>query len=254
MKKFHQYLYGRKFALITDHKPLTVILGPKKGIPSLAAARLQRWAMLLSAYEYQIKYKTTHAHGNADGLSQLPLPVKEVPTGKGVSVFNVAQIQALPVTSREIQKATLHDKILSKVLKYVQEGWPEQVKEGIKPYKTRQHEIGIELGCLMWGIRVLIPESLQTRILDSLHQNHPGSTCMESVARSYFWWCNLDKCIEDLAKLCAACQENKSAPPVAPLHPWLWPAAPWKRIHVDFAGPFLGKIFFYCSRCSFQMA
>ena len=40
IKKFHQYLYGRRFKMVTDHKPLTAILGPKKGIPSLAAARL----------------------------------------------------------------------------------------------------------------------------------------------------------------------------------------------------------------------
>ena len=74
VKKFHQYLYGRKFVLITDHKPLTTILGPKKGIPSLAAARLQRWAILLSAYDYTIKYKSSQDHCNADGLSRLPLP------------------------------------------------------------------------------------------------------------------------------------------------------------------------------------
>lgn len=42
IKKFHQYLYGCKFILITDHKPLLSILGPTSGIPSLAAARLQR--------------------------------------------------------------------------------------------------------------------------------------------------------------------------------------------------------------------
>ena len=47
VKKFHQYLYGRKFLLVTDHKPLTTVLGPKSGIPTLAAARLQRWALLL---------------------------------------------------------------------------------------------------------------------------------------------------------------------------------------------------------------
>lgn len=41
IKKFHQYLFGRKFTLITDHKPLMTILGPKKAIPPLAAARLQ---------------------------------------------------------------------------------------------------------------------------------------------------------------------------------------------------------------------
>jgi hypothetical protein len=42
-----------------DHKPLTAILGPMKGKPSLAAARLQTWALLLSAYEYEIKSMIT---------------------------------------------------------------------------------------------------------------------------------------------------------------------------------------------------
>ena len=70
MKKFHQYVFGRKFTLITDHKPLTTILGPKR---SLAAARLQRWALILAAHSYEIKFRPTGAHGNADGLSRLPL-------------------------------------------------------------------------------------------------------------------------------------------------------------------------------------
>ena len=48
VKHFHQYLYGRMFTLVTHHKPLTTILNPRKGIPSLAAARLQRWAIILS--------------------------------------------------------------------------------------------------------------------------------------------------------------------------------------------------------------
>ena len=70
--KFHKYLYGRHFTLIPDHKPLTTILGAKQGIPSLAAARMQRWALLLSAYSYDISFRPTAAHSNADGLSRLP--------------------------------------------------------------------------------------------------------------------------------------------------------------------------------------
>lgn len=46
VKKFHKYLYGRRFTLVTDHKPLTTILGPKTGVPTLAAARMQRWALI----------------------------------------------------------------------------------------------------------------------------------------------------------------------------------------------------------------
>ena len=75
IEKFHQYLYGRKFLLVTDHKPLVTLLGPKSGIPTLAAARLQRWAILLSAYQYEIEYRSTLKHANADCLSRLPLPV-----------------------------------------------------------------------------------------------------------------------------------------------------------------------------------
>ena len=41
VRKFHQYLYGRPFVLLTDHKPLTAKLGEKTGIPPLAAAQLQ---------------------------------------------------------------------------------------------------------------------------------------------------------------------------------------------------------------------
>ena len=56
VKKFHRYLYGRKFTLLTDHQTLTHIFYPNKCIPSLATARLQRWALLLSAYDYDIRY------------------------------------------------------------------------------------------------------------------------------------------------------------------------------------------------------
>ena len=67
---------------------------------------------------------------------------------------------------------------------------------------------------------------------------------MKAIARSYFWWGGLDKDIEELGKSCQSCQANQSNPTVAPLHPWVWPDAPWKRIHVDFAGPFQGHTFF----------
>ena len=53
-RKFHKYLYGRKFTLVTDHKPLTTILSPKKEVPTLAAIRLQRWALILMSYQYSI--------------------------------------------------------------------------------------------------------------------------------------------------------------------------------------------------------
>ena len=74
LRKLHQYLYGWKLTLVTDHQPLTTIFSDKKGIPPLAATRLQRWALQLSAHHYTIQFQPTKkAHANADGLSRLPI-------------------------------------------------------------------------------------------------------------------------------------------------------------------------------------
>ena len=56
VKKFHKYLYGRSFTLVTDHRPLVTILGPTKAVPPIVAARMQRWALILQAYSYDVEY------------------------------------------------------------------------------------------------------------------------------------------------------------------------------------------------------
>lgn len=76
-----------------------------------------------------------------------------------------------------------------------------------------------------------------------LHEAHPGIARMKSFARGYVWWPNMDESIEDCVKECTICQSDRKAPPPIPLHPWAWPERPWSRIHIDYAGPFEGKMF-----------
>lgn len=52
--KFHQYLYGQEFILLTDHKPSVTIFGSEKGTPVVTAQRLQRWAPALRGCTFQI--------------------------------------------------------------------------------------------------------------------------------------------------------------------------------------------------------
>ena len=242
IKKFHLYLYGRRFTLITDHKPLLAILGPKKGIPPLAAARLQRWALLLSAYNYELEFKSTEQHSNADGLSRLPLqstsPLGDVPAA---AIHNIRQIEALPITAQTVRNATRRDNHLSKVLQYTRTGWPSQIPQQLKAYSIRRNEITVEAGCLLWGVRVIIPNKLQPQLLKELHSEHTGASKMKSAARYHMWWPHLDQDIEKVARNCKVCKSVKPGPPAAPLHPWSWPAKPWQRVHVDFAGPTEGK-------------
>ena len=103
--------------------------------------------------------------------------------------------------------------------------------------------IELEHGCLMWGIRVIIPTALQSTILKSLNSGHPGITHMKAITRTYFWWNGLDRNIEELANSCGSCQIVKASPAVTPIHQWVWPDAPLKHLHMDFAGLYLGKTF-----------
>jgi hypothetical protein len=96
VRKFHQYLYGNKFTLLTDHRPLTSILSPVKSTPSMAAARMQRWALLLSAHEYTIEYRKGALHANADGLSRLPLSHTHKEKLGAVEVFYTSQLDVRP--------------------------------------------------------------------------------------------------------------------------------------------------------------
>lgn len=243
IKRFHNYLYGRRFTLQTDHKPLTSILGPKQGIPPLAAARLQRWAVILSGYSYNIEYRPTGAHSNADGLSRLPVPYNQ-PEGNSedATLFMIGQLEALPVLASSVAAETAADPILKKVVTYLRVGWPDRVPEAFLPLWRRREELTLEAGCILWGIRVVIPKKLQPQILSDLHQGHPGIVKMKAVARSHVWWSSLDSDIERCTHACEACQVARNLPAKAPLHPWAWPTTAWERIHVDFAGPIQGKM------------
>lgn len=76
---------------------ITTILSPSKAVPSMVAAHMQRWALLLAAHDYSIEYKKAELHGNANGLSRLPLPTLHSDKLDTVDVFHVNQLEILPV-------------------------------------------------------------------------------------------------------------------------------------------------------------
>ena len=106
-------------------------------------------------------------------------------------------------------------------MRYTRYGWPGTVHHQLKPFFNRKTELTIEGKCLMWGIRVVIPQKYQREVLNELHKDHPGICRMKSLARSYVWWPGLDADIESLTKSCLPCLSVQPSPPKSPLNPWI---------------------------------
>ena len=239
IKKFHKYLYGRKFKLVTDNKPLSTIIGPHKDIPTLAAVRLQRWALILMSYNYEVVCKKSNDHGNADYVSRTPHGQAKRNLELEVNYFS--NVRSLPVTAGEISSTTQKDPLLSRVYDFTLNGWPEHLpSEDMKPYHKRRMELSCDQGCLLFGMRVVIPAEFQQHLLNELHSEHFGIVRTKAIARSYMWFPDIEEAIENMINSCEVCQALQKDPPSSPLQPWTYPEYPWTRIHIDF-GEYRGQ-------------
>ena len=244
VKKFHQYLFGRSFNIKSDHRPLQYLFNETRGIPTLASARIQRWALTFSAYDYQINYKEGSRHANADLLSRLPLPetVKDIPVpGETVLLFETLQVS--PITAAQIRLGTDRDPVLSHVRNLLLKGWRETLDPELCPYFQRRDELSIQEGVVLCGCQVVVPTIGQQKVLDLLHESHPGVVRMKAIARSAVWWPGVNKDIGEKVRTCQQCQVNQKSPPLAPMHPWEWPKRPWARIHINHRACAAGEVY-----------
>ena len=197
--------------MTTDNKAIKKIFDPKTEIGPIAAGGLVRWSLILSQYDYELEYRSTKKHCNADMLSRLPRTVKsELPVD---NMIYSLQIDTLPVTSDEIKAETLNDHVLKRVLEFLQNGkWPDKITDDIKPYYNKRNELSIEEGIILWGLRVIIPVKFRNKVLEELHQNHPGISRMKSLSRIHIWFPNIDKEIENIVKSCKNCEKISNEP------------------------------------------
>ena len=237
--KFHRYLHGRRFTLQTDHKPLISIFGSKKGLPTYTANRLQRWGTILLNYNFSIEFLSSAKLGHADGLSRL-IPKQNEPLEDTViaslrSEKNYAQIlyntvKELPVTLKDIIREAENDSFIV------------EMKQKINSEETAAEVYSVCNEVLMYRERVVVPTTLQKKILKDFHSGHPGATRTKSLMRSYVYWRGMDTDIEDMVKTCKGCALAAKAPPIK-FSPWPKADHPWQRIHIDFAGPLEGNYY-----------
>ncbi len=129
----------------------------------------------------------------------------------------------------------------------------------LRPYFHVCGELEHSNGVILCDGRIVLPATLQQKVLMMAHAGHPGMVRMKQKLRDSYWWPGLDSQVEFVVKHCEGCQYSRKSQPPDPILPIsiLKPPGPWKRLGLDLAGPystaphqqqFIVSIFNYYSR------
>ncbi|KAI5721603.1 hypothetical protein M8J77_022863 [Diaphorina citri] len=99
-KHFRPYLFGQKFKIITDHRPLTWLFNLKE--PN---SKLVCWRLKLEEYDYEIEYKPGKQNSNADALSRIEIHNNEAEEAMDYISLDTNQQERMSV---ETQDGTVH--------------------------------------------------------------------------------------------------------------------------------------------------
>ena len=167
-ERFHQYIYGKKVLIESDHKPLESIF--KKPLAN-APLRLQRMLLRLQRYDINLQYKPGKEMLLADTLSRAHL----AETAEEISEDDM-QAQIHLVTSnisvsdeqvKQIKNTTSSDESMIKVAQYIKNGWPTHIKQVDSVAKQFWHfreDLTIIDEIIFKGERNVIPPSMQKDI------------------------------------------------------------------------------------------
>ena len=231
-QRFHTYLCGRKFRVITDHLSLVAIV--QKGLIN-SPPRLQRMLLKLLRYDMEVEYQPGKQIVLADTPSRLPIVHNKETIYLDVRVdfvrFSDERIQ-------ELRNKTKDDRVLRTLSETIVTGWPKTIKElptSIRSYWAFRDELSVEDGILLKGTRVIIPESMQSFILDRLHYGHLGieKTRLRAKAKDSVYWININRDIETTVKSYHICQEHQPAQQHETLLPREIPSRPWEVVGTD---------------------
>lgn len=121
-------------------------------------SRLQRWAYFLSGFTYDIEVVKSKSNGNCDALSRLPVDDSTLVFETEYSSVNFLREEYPTINFNLIATTTSTDKILNRIIRYIQTKWPKMnaLSDTEKKYHAKQHELDYENGCLYWGHRLVI--------------------------------------------------------------------------------------------------
>ena len=286
--KFHDFLYGSKFHVLTDNNPLTYVL---------TTARLDatghRWLAALSAYDFDITYRAAQHNADADGLRHIEDPMRErqerhiaslllntrpqrqvdildasavvnavldgqaIPAAGGLPILDSAVLDQQPelevsrmpsLTVAEQRDAQLSDPNIARVRQLL-ESTPMSQRE--LRAESREVAAMMRVASTLYfcnGIlykdsvlssrrvrRLVVPFTLRQLVYQGIHDEvgHLGADRGVALARTRFYWFQMESDIRAYCKGCMPCILRKAPPQRAPMCS-LESSGPMDLVCIDF--------------------
>uniref|UniRef100_A0A0K0FHD6 RNA-directed DNA polymerase n=1 Tax=Strongyloides venezuelensis TaxID=75913 RepID=A0A0K0FHD6_STRVS len=235
IKRFHQYLSGRKFTLMTDNRDLECIFKTSKGMSKVQVKRIARWRLQLLEYDFDVQLTKSASMGPADSLSRLIMTEKENLKDDEIMVARIKnnkQVEA-QLNLLSIRYESSIDELIKEIKMCMDTGsWPKRTNSSIRFYRKYRTMIEEVDEVLYINDRILLPNSLRSKALQEAHEGHMGIINMSRKLRIKYIWHGLDTDVKNFVRLCTACQ-NVSNRRLIPDENWPKTIRPMQRIHVD---------------------
>ena len=202
-ERFHLYVYGAQFSIITDHKPLIGIFSNRKQAP----ARFERWKLRLMPYDCKLIYRPgKDAENPAYFLSRHPCPSDSELQNLAEDHVNYVCTTAVPkaMTLEDIKRTTKVDAEMQALIKAIEtDRW---ISPEVQDYKRLKDEFSVNNGVVLRKNRILIPPTLRSRAVELAHLGHQGIVKTKQLVRDKRWFPGIDKLTEDKVKNYLSCQ------------------------------------------------
>ena len=203
VERLHLHLCGGHFTLVTDCKPVELILKKPLCKPP---ARIERWNLRLQEYDFTIIH-TKGVDNPSDFLSQHPCPDLSKHQEQATSQYvNFMSTHAVPkaMTIEEVKKFTKEDSTLQKLVEVIRSGEWNKITDldeakiaELKLFSKVQHELTVddEGSIIMRGAR-------------AINIAHEGRQGIKQLLREKVWFPGIDKEVQEVVGECIACQAN----------------------------------------------
>lgn len=183
VERFHYYLTGLEFELVTDHKPLEAIFKPTSRLP----ARIERWVLRLQSFHFKVIFQPGKLN-IADSVSRLyQLNHHKTFDKEGDGhIFTIAERSTPRAMSiRDISTATLDDPDLSSAVgKIAVNSWATVDTNPYFPFRFELTALG---PMLLRGNRIVILIVKGPQVLKLAQEGHPDESVMKRRLRAKVW-------------------------------------------------------------------